>query len=474
MQERCPGARLRGRRLSRSRPAAVCRSREVLRCGKTARERNENGGNRGTGTGRRRGREKGQQATRNRSVNIKRKHHFLVALNVVCYPHLHFIRIPSRFWSLSLDSPRQCLTVSTVLDGSLTALLRVSLVLHTPHTAPIPDFSPPDSPMKYIQKRLFSLTRRCLDSLAFVETANGKVTSGSLSTITAAAQLGEPVTALVAGPEGEAVSKQAAAIEGVSQVLVAKDARFDHYLAEELSPLIKSVIESRNFSHFVTPSSAVGKSLLPRLGAIMDLQPVSEIIKVESKDTFVRPIYAGNALATVKSNEKTILFSVRPSAFAPAATGSAEAPIEEIGADTGSQCRTEFVSEDLVTSERPDLGSAKIVVAGGRGLKDKETFDKLLEPLATKLNAAVGASRAAVDAGYCDNSLQIGQTGKVVAPDLYIGVGISGAIQHLAGMKDSKTIVAINKDPEAPLFNVADIGLVADLNESLAELTEKL
>lgn len=328
--------------------------------------------------------------------------------------------------------------------------------------------------MKYIQKRLFSLTRRCLDSLVFVETASGKVTSGSLSTITAAAQLGEPVTALVAGSEGEGVSKQAAGIEGVSNVLVAKDAKFDHYLAEELSPLIKSVIESRNFSHFVTPSSAVGKSLLPRLGAIMDLQPVSEIIKVEAKDTFVRPIYAGNALATVKSNEKTILFSVRPSAFAPAATGSAEVPIEEISADTDSQSRTEFVSEDLVTSERPDLGSAKIVVAGGRGLKNKETFDKLLEPLATKLNAAVGASRAAVDAGYCDNSLQIGQTGKVVAPDLYIGIGISGAIQHLAGMKDSKTIVAINKDPEAPLFNVADIGLVADLNESLAELTEKL
>lgn len=326
----------------------------------------------------------------------------------------------------------------------------------------------------WLQRRLFSLTRLCRDSLAFVETAGGRITPGSLSTITAASRLGEPVVALVAGADGASASLAAAAIEGVSRVLVANDSRYDHFLAEELSPMVKSVIEANKFTHFVVPSSAVGKSLLPRLGALMDLQPISEIIKVESKDTFVRPIYAGNALATVKSNESTILLSVRPSAFAPAATGGNEAPVENVDCNVDSLCRTEFVSEDLVTSERPELGSAKIVVAGGRGLKDKETFDRLMEPLATKLNAAVGASRAAVDAGYCDNSLQVGQTGKVVAPDLYIGIGISGAIQHLAGMKDSKTIVAINKDGEAPIFNVADVGLVADLNEAVEELTEKL
>lgn len=328
--------------------------------------------------------------------------------------------------------------------------------------------------MLHIQRRFVSVSRRCLDSLAFVETAGGKITPGSLSTITAASQLGEPVVALVAGSEGAAASQQAAGVEGISKVLVAKGAKYDHYLAEELSPLVKKIVEDGGYSHFVVPSSAVGKSLLPRLGAIMDIQPVSEITKVVAKDTFVRPIYAGNALATVKSNESTILLSVRPSAFAPAQISGSEAPIEEAAVDVESQCRTEFVSEDLVTSERPELGSAKIVVAGGRGLKDKETFDKLLEPLATKLNAAVGASRAAVDSGFCDNSLQVGQTGKVVAPDLYIGIGISGAIQHLAGMKDSKTIVAINKDPEAPLFNIADVGLVADLNESVEELTSKL
>lgn len=324
-------------------------------------------------------------------------------------------------------------------------------------------------------KRLFSSSVARLDTLAFVETANGKISPASLSAITAANAIGKPVTVVVAGPEGASVKDDASRIPSVTKVVVAADAKYDHYLAEELSPLFKDIIESGSFTHFVTPASAVGKSVLPRLGALLDVQPISDIIKVEGADTFVRPIYAGNALATVKSNDSIILTSIRASSFAPVQLeDGAAAPVEEFTATTASNNRTEFVSEQLVTSERPELGSATKVVSGGRGLKNKETFDKILNPLASKLNAAIGASRAAVDAGYCDNSLQVGQTGKVVAPDLYVAVGISGAIQHLAGMKDSKTIVAINKDPEAPIFGVADFGLVADLNEAVPELVEKL
>lgn len=325
-----------------------------------------------------------------------------------------------------------------------------------------------------VSKRLFSSSVARLDTLAFVETANGKISPASLSAITAANAIGKPVTVVVAGPDGASIKDDASRIPAVAKVVVAADAKFDHYLAEELSPLFKDIIESGSFTHFVTPASAVGKSVLPRLGALLDVQPISDIIKVESADTFVRPIYAGNALATVKSNDNIILTSIRASSFAPAELGDAAAPVEDFTTTTASTNRTEFVSEQLVTSERPELGSASKVVSGGRGLKNKETFDKVLDPLASKLNAAIGASRAAVDAGYCDNSLQVGQTGKVVAPDLYVAVGISGAIQHLAGMKDSKTIVAINKDPEAPIFGVADIGLVADLNEAVPELVEKL
>ncbi|ODV77170.1 electron transfer flavo protein alpha-subunit [Suhomyces tanzawaensis NRRL Y-17324] len=322
--------------------------------------------------------------------------------------------------------------------------------------------------------RAFSRSIPKLDTLVLVEAAGGKITPASLSTVTAASQIGKPTIALVAGPDGESVVGDVATIEGISKVLVAKGSRYDHYLAEELSPLIKLILESSDqWTHFLTPGSAVGKSVLPRVGALLDTQPVSEIIKVESEDTFVRPIYAGNALATVKSNEKLKLASVRGSAFAPAKLGASAVAVEDV-AEVESQNRTEFVGEELVTSERPELASASKVVSGGRGLKNKETFEALIEPLAAKLNAAVGATRAAVDSGYCDNSLQVGQTGKVVAPELYVAVGVSGAIQHLAGMKDSKTIVAINKDPEAAIFNVADIGLVADLNEAVPELTNKL
>lgn len=302
------------------------------------------------------------------------------------------------------------------------------------------------------------------------------VSPASWSTLTAAKDLGKPVTAILAGPDGvNQLADSVAGKDGVTKVLVASSEKYKHLLAEELAPLFKKVIEENGFTHFVAPASAVGKSVLPRLGALLDVQPISDITKVISDNTFVRPIYAGNALATVKSNDKLILASIRASAFPPSsASSAAAAPVETIDTEIDSGNRTQFVSEQLVVSERPELASAVRVVSGGRGLKNKETFDALMEPLAAKLNAAIGASRAAVDAGYCDNSLQVGQTGKIVAPELYVAVGISGAIQHLAGMKDAKTIVAINKDPESPIFNVADIGLVADLSDAIPELTEKL
>lgn len=323
-------------------------------------------------------------------------------------------------------------------------------------------------------KRGFASTVSRLNTLAFIESTGNSISPASLSTLNAATQLGKPVTALVFGPGGEAITPQVSNIPNLSKVIQVKGEKYNNYLAEELAPTIKEIIESKNFTHFLISASAVGKSVLPRIGALLDSQPISDIIKINDDTTFVRPIYAGNALATVKSNEKIILGSIRPSAFDPVEITDGKTEIEEFNGTVESGNRTEFVSEDLVTSERPELGSATRVVSGGRGLKNKETFDKLIDPLATKLNAAIGASRAAVDSGFCDNSLQVGQTGKIVAPELYVAVGISGAIQHLAGMKDAKTIVAINKDPEAAIFNVADIGLVADLNEAVPELTEKL
>lgn len=326
----------------------------------------------------------------------------------------------------------------------------------------------------YIAKRLFSRSRVRLDTLALVEGVSNGVSPASLSTITAATEIGEPVTAIVFGSNGDSVAEAVAQTEGVSKVLVAKDGEYDHCLAEKVSPLLKKIIEDQKFTHFLTAGSSIGKSVLPRLGALLDVQPVSEIIKVVDPTTFVRPIYAGNALATVKSKDSIILASVRASAFPPAELGGATAPVEQVTESVESGNSAEFVSEQIVKSERPELGLATRVVSGGRGLKNKETFDQLIDPLATKLNAAIGASRAAVDSGFCDNSLQVGQTGKIVAPDLYIAVGISGAIQHLAGMKDSKVIVAINKDADAPIFNVADVGLVGDLNEVIPELTKKL
>lgn len=323
--------------------------------------------------------------------------------------------------------------------------------------------------------RTFASSGPNLNTLTLIELAGTKVAPASLSALKAASELGKPVVGVVAGPGGESILPQVTKLSGISKVLLLKGDKYNHYLAEELAPALKEILESSSdYTHFLTASSAVGKSVLPRLGALTDCQPISDVITIKDPNTFVRPIYAGNALATVTSNEKFVLASIRASAFAAVETSDTAAAVEEVNATAESGNRTEFVTENLVTSERPELGSASRVVAGGRGLKNKETFESLIDPLALKLNAAIGASRAAVDSGFCDNSLQVGQTGKIVAPDLYMAIGISGAIQHLAGMKDAKTIVAINKDPEAAIFNVADLGLVADLNEAVPELTSKL
>ncbi|KAI5961434.1 ETF1 [Candida pseudojiufengensis] len=320
-----------------------------------------------------------------------------------------------------------------------------------------------------IFKRLFSSSRLLKDSLVLVEGSQSQINPATLSTITAASQIGEPITALVLDSN---LAEQASKIKGVTKIL--KTDGFEHVLAEDVTPLLKNLIENNKYNYFFTSGSTLGKSIIPRLGALLDVQPLSDVIKVIDPKTFVRPIYAGNALATVKSKDNIILASIRASAFPPAPIEESSSVSIEDAPKVESNNRTEFVSENLTKSERPELGSAKIVVAGGRGLQNKEMFNKLIEPLASKLNAAIGASRAAVDSGFCDNSLQVGQTGKIVAPELYFAIGISGAIQHLAGMKDSKVIVAINKDPEAPIFNIADIGLVGDLNEVLPELVEKI
>lgn len=314
---------------------------------------------------------------------------------------------------------------------------------------------------------------RLSSTLAFIETSNGSITPPSLSAITAASQLSNPITALLAGSDASQMAKEVAKLKDVKKIIIANDAKFNHYLAEQMTPLMIQILSDGEISHVIAPSSAAGKSLLPRVAALKDVQPLTDIMKVVSADTFVRPIYAGNALATVKSKDSLIMATVRTASFAPAVLGSdpQDIPITEVSTpeiSTGA----EFVSENLVKSERPDLGSASVVVSGGRGLKNKEGFESIIEPLATTLKAAIGASRAAVDAGFCDNSLQVGQTGKIVSPDLYISVGISGAIQHLAGMKDAKTIVAINKDEESAIFNVADIGVVGDLFEIVPEFTK--
>ncbi|XP_068722840.1 electron transfer flavoprotein subunit alpha, mitochondrial-like [Montipora capricornis] len=295
----------------------------------------------------------------------------------------------------------------------------------------------------------------------------------TLSAITAASKLGGDISALVAGSSCGKVVEELSKVEGLSKILVAEHEAYKGFLPEVLAPLIVGTQNQFNFSHVIAGSTAMGKSVLPRAAALLDVAPLQDVIEIKSDDTFVRTIYAGNAITTCKSNDKVKIFTIRGTAFEAAKTsGSGVASENAPSADTSNDLSA-WVGEELNVSDRPELTSAKVVVSGGRGLKSGENFE-LLYQLAEKFNAAVGASRAAVDAGFVPNDMQVGQTGKMVAPELYIAVGISGAIQHLAGMKDSKTIVAINKDPEAPIFQVADYGLVADLFKVVPEMTEKI
>ncbi|MGI9336741.1 MAG: FAD-binding protein [Gammaproteobacteria bacterium] len=292
----------------------------------------------------------------------------------------------------------------------------------------------------------------------------------TLNTITAAAQMGEDVHVLVAGHECAAAAEAAAQVAGVAKVRVADDARYANALAENVANLLVAL--AGDYSHVVAPATKSGKNVLPRAAALLDVSAVTEITAVHSPDTFERPIYAGNAIATVQSCDAIKLVSVRMTSFDAAPESGGSASVEAVDA-AGEAGLSSFVGQELTQSERPELTSAKVVISGGRGMQSGENF-ALLEGIADKLNAAIGASRAAVDAGFVPNDYQVGQTGKVVAPDLYIAVGISGAIQHLAGMKESKVIVAINKDEEAPIFQVADYGLVADLFKALPELEAEL
>jgi electron transfer flavoprotein alpha subunit len=288
--------------------------------------------------------------------------------------------------------------------------------------------------------------------------------------VTAAAALGE-VHALVVGNGCDAVAQAAAKIAGVSKVLVANDAAYTNGLAENVAPLIAGLMA--DYDAFLAPATSHGKNIAPRVAALLDVMQISDILSVESADTFTRPIYAGNAIATVKSHDAKKVITVRGTAFAKAEAEGGSAKVEAVsgGGDAGL---SSFVGAEIAKLERPELTSAKIIVSGGRALKDAATFQDVIIPLADKLGAAVGASRAAVDAGYVPNDYQVGQTGKIVAPEIYVAVGISGAIQHLAGMKDSKVIIAINKDEDAPIFQVADIGLVADLFKAVPELVGKI
>ena len=294
--------------------------------------------------------------------------------------------------------------------------------------------------------------------------------AATLNTVAAAARIGGDIHVLVAGAGCAAAAAQAATLQGVSKVLVADAAHYEAQTAENLAALV--IANAAGRTHILAPATTFGKNLLPRVAALLDVAQISEITAVESADTFVRPIYAGNAMATVQSADPVKVITVRTTAFDAVAAGN-NAAVEAIAA-AADTATTQLQGRELTKSERPELGAAKIIVSGGRGLGSGENYHKLLEPLADKLGAALGASRAAVDAGFVPNDYQVGQTGKVVAPQLYLAIGISGAIQHLAGMKDSKVIVAINKDPDAPIFQVADYGLVADLFETVPQLEQSL
>ncbi|KAJ5191381.1 uncharacterized protein N7498_010366 [Penicillium cinerascens] len=329
-------------------------------------------------------------------------------------------------------------------------------------------------PTPTLRQPASSALARLLSTLAVLEQRDGKLQNSSLSAIAAAQKLGGPVTAFVAGSGVKSTSAaEAAKIKGLDKVVAVENDAYEKGLPENYAPLLVENIKKGEYTHIIGGHSAFGKSLLPRVAALLDVQQISDITGIESEDTFIRPIYAGNAILTVQSTDNIKVITVRGTAFQGVETEGGSAAIED-GVDSNAAATTEWVSEELAKSERPDLATATRVVSGGRGLKSKEEFDRIMLPLADSLGAAIGASRAAVDSGFADNSLQVGQTGKNVAPQLYLCAGISGAIQHLAGMKDSKVIAAINKDPEAPIFQVADVGLVGDLFEKVPELTEKV
>ncbi len=309
-----------------------------------------------------------------------------------------------------------------------------------------------------------------MKTLVWVEHDNASVKDATLAVVTAASQLGE-VHLLVAGSGCASVAAEAAKIAGVGKVHLADDALYAHALAENVAALVVSLMATHDA--FLVPATTTGKNIAPRVAALLDVMQISDMLTVEGPTTFTRPIYAGNAIATVESSDAKLVITVRGTAFAKAETSGGSGSVEAVAAAAGSDTSS-FVGSEIAKSERPELTSAKIIVSGGRALKDAATFQQIIIPLADKLGAGVGASRAAVDAGYVPNDYQVGQTGKIVAPQIYIAVGISGAIQHLAGMKDSKIIIAINKDEDAPIFQVADIGLVADLFSAVPELTSKL
>ena len=306
--------------------------------------------------------------------------------------------------------------------------------------------------------------------LVLADHDNGQLAGATLNTVAAATQIGGDIHVLVAGDSSGNVAKAAAAVAGVSKVLVAADASMNHGIAENVAPVIQGLVSG--YSHLLAPATTTGKNIMPRVAALLDVMQISDIISVVDANTFQRPIYAGNAIATVKTDEAVKIITVRSTAFEAVAAEGGNAAIEDVASGNDSGLSS-YVKSELSSSERPELTSAPIVISGGRGMQDGSNF-AMLEKVADKLGAAVGASRAAVDAGFVPNDYQVGQTGKVVAPDLYVAVGISGAIQHLAGMKDSKVIVAINKDDEAPIFQVADFGLVADLFEAVPEFEKAL
>ena len=321
---------------------------------------------------------------------------------------------------------------------------------------------------------------RFASTLTFIETSkDGSIIPSSLNALNAAQQIGQPISALLLGSgasQAAVTLKSTLKCANLDNIIVCSDKAYDNYLPEIVSPTITHLLKDDKFSHFVLASSIVGKNILPRISALLDYQPICDITEIKDKKTFVRPIYAGNIISTVECTQTKKLISVRASAFDEISKGSTtNADIVELSFEKEpTALQIEWDSANIVKSERPDLSTSTRVVAGGRALKDKGIFNKVLMPLADKLHAAIGATRAAVDNGLCDNSLQVGQTGKVVAPELYVAIGVSGAIQHLAGMKNSKVIVAINSDPDAPIFKVADYGLVGDLYELVPELTTKL